>query len=174
MVIAFALFWVLAGLTVFFLAMRSGRSRGGHGGPGGGAAGEPKAGQRTIVAGVLAATVFGLVVPALVLAQSGGNRAAVTVGGLHLNAEQQHGRLLFGQSCALCHTLAASSAVGRTGPNLDIRLGSEISTEAGRRALVLNAIAEGRARGLGQMPAQLYQGRDAEAIADYVAAVAGH
>jgi mono/diheme cytochrome c family protein len=171
MVIAFALFWVLAGLTVFFLAMRSGRTKGRHGDAG---SEESKAGQRAIVAGVLLVVVFGLVVPALVLAHSGGNRAATTIGGLRLNAEQQHGRLLFGESCALCHTLAASNAVGRTGPNLDIRLGSEIATEAGRRALVLNAIAEGRARGLGQMPAQLYQGRDAEAVADYVAAVAGH
>jgi len=38
---------------------------------------------------------------------------------------------------------------------------------------VLNAILEGRARGLGQMPAQLYQGREAEEVADFVAAVAG-
>ena len=64
--------------------------------------------------------------------------------------------------------------MGQTGPNLDIRLGSEIPTEAGRRALVLNAIAEGRARGNGNMPAQLYQGKEAEAVADFVAAVAGH
>jgi hypothetical protein len=64
--------------------------------------------------------------------------------------------------------------VGWIGPNLDTRLGGQISTEAGRRALVLTAIAEGRARGLGQMPALLYQGHDAEAIADFLAAVAGH
>ena len=42
------------------------------------------------------------------------------------------------------------------------------------KALVLNAVAEGRARGLGQMPALLYQGREAEEVADFVAAVAGH
>ena len=40
--------------------------------------------------------------------------------------------------------------------------------------IVLNAIQEGRARGLGQMPAQLYQGREAEEVAEFVAAVAGH
>ncbi len=39
---------------------------------------------------------------------------------------------------------------------------------------MLNAIAEGRARGNGNMPAQLYQGKEAEAVADFVAAVAGH
>ena len=117
---------------------------------------------------------FGLIFPALVLAFNGANKASVAVGGVHLNAEQQHGRVLFSESCAVCHTLAASRSEGHVGPNLDIRLGSQIPTEVGRRALVLDAIAKGRARGLGQMPAQLYQGRDAEAIADFVAAVAGH
>ena len=42
------------------------------------------------------------------------------------------------------------------------------------KALVLSAIKEGRARGLGQMPALLYQGKEAEEVADFVAAVAGH
>jgi len=61
-----------------------------------------------------------------------------------------------------------------TRPNLDVRVGSDISTAAGRKALVLSAISEGRARGLGQMPALLYQGKEAEDVADFVAAVAGH
>jgi hypothetical protein len=39
---------------------------------------------------------------------------------------------------------------------------------------VLNAIAKGRARCLGQMPALLYQGKEAEEVAEFVAAVAGH
>jgi hypothetical protein len=64
--------------------------------------------------------------------------------------------------------------VGRIGPNLDVRVGVDISKQEGRKALVLNAIQEGRARGLGQMPAQLYQGREAEEVAEFVAAVAGH
>ncbi len=64
--------------------------------------------------------------------------------------------------------------MGRIGPNLDIRVGDDISTAAGRRALVENAIEEGRARGLGQMPALLYQGKEAEDVAKFVAAVAGH
>jgi mono/diheme cytochrome c family protein len=168
-VIIVVLFWVLVGLAVFFLAMR--------GGPRGARESlhtESKAGQRLVRAGVVLLFAFGLVVPALVLAFNGANKGSVGVGGVHLNAEQQHGRVLFGESCATCHTLAVANAVGRIGPNLDVRLGSSIPTEAGRRALVLNAIAEGRARGLGQMPALLYQGRDAEAVADFVAAVAGH
>lgn len=169
MVIGVVLFWVILGLTVFFLAMR-----GGPRGARGALHTESKVGQRFVMAGVVLMFAFGLVVPALVLAFNGANKAGVGVGGVHLNAEQQHGRLLFAESCASCHTLAATNSVGRIGPDLDSRLGSSIPTEAGRKALVLNAIAEGRARGLGQMPALLYQGHDAEAVADFLAAVAGH
>jgi mono/diheme cytochrome c family protein len=169
MVIGFVIVWIAIGLAVFFVAM--GR------GPRGARASlhtESQAGQRTVLAGVVLAFAFGLVVPALVLAFNGEHKASVTVGGVKLNAEQQHGRYLFSQSCAVCHTLSAARSEGKIGPNLDSRLGSQIATESGRRELVLNAIEEGRARGLGQMPAQLYQGRDAEAIASFVAAVAGH
>ena len=117
---------------------------------------------------------FGLAVPALVLAYNGNHKASVAVGGVHLNAEQQKGRELFARTCAVCHTLAAVKSVGRIGPNLDVRVGDDISTPAGRKALVLSAISEGRARGLGQMPALLYQGKEAEEVASFVAAVAGH
>ncbi len=169
MVIAFVLFWVLLGLGVFFVAM--------HGGPRGARETlhtDSKLGQRVVTVGIVLLFVFGLVVPALVLAFNGEHKASVAVGGLHLNGEQQKGRELFARSCAVCHTLAAVKSVGRIGPNLDVRVGSDIATAAGRKALVLNAIAEGRARGLGQMPALLYQGKEAEEVADFVATVAGH
>jgi mono/diheme cytochrome c family protein len=169
MIYGFLIFWVVLGLAVFFVAMR-----GGPRGARGALHTESKAGQRAVTVGVALVFAFGLIVPALVLAFNGADKASVAVGGVHLNAEEQHGRVLFSESCAVCHTLAASRSEGHVGPNLDIRLGSQIPTEAGRKALVLSAIAEGRARGLGQMPALLYQGRDAEAIADFVAVVAGH
>jgi mono/diheme cytochrome c family protein len=169
MVYAFIVLWLALGLGVFFVAMR--------GGPRGARESlhtESKLGQRTVMVLVAVVFAFGLVVPALVLAFNGADKASVGSGGVHLNAQEQHGRLLFSESCAVCHTLAATKSEGHVGPNLDVRLGSQIATEAGRRALVLSAIAEGRARGLGQMPARLYQGKDAEAIADFLAAVAGH
>jgi mono/diheme cytochrome c family protein len=169
MIYGFLIFWVVLGLAVFFLAM--GR------GPRGARKSlhtESKGGQRAVMLAVVVVFAFGLVVPALVLAFNGANKASVGSGGVHLDAEEQHGRVLFSQSCAVCHTLAATKSQGHVGPNLDVRLGSQIPTEGGRRALVLSAIAEGRARGLGQMPALLYQGRDAESIADFLAAVAGH
>ena len=169
MVIAFILFWVLLGLGVFFVAMR--------GGPRGARESlhtDSKIGQRMVTVGIVLLFAFGLLVPALVLAFNGEHKASVAVGGLHLNAEEVKGRELFSHTCTVCHTLAAVKSVGRIGPNLDIRVGSDIATAAGRKALVLNAIAEGRARGLGQMPAMLYQGKEAEEVAAFVAAVAGH
>jgi mono/diheme cytochrome c family protein len=168
MVIAFVLFWALLGLSVFFVAMR--------GGPRGARKAlhtESRLGQRLVTLGVTVLFVFGLAVPALVLAFNGVDKASVAVGGVTLTHEQQKGRELFAKSCAVCHTLAATKSVGRVGPNLDVRVGVDIATPAGRKALVLGAITEGRARGLGQMPALLYQGKEAEAVASFVAAVAG-
>jgi mono/diheme cytochrome c family protein len=169
MVIGFLLFWVLVGLGVFFVAMR--------GGPRGARESlhtEAKLGQRAVTLGVVVLFAFGLAVPALVLAFNSEHKASVAVGGLRLSSGQQKGRELFARSCAVCHTLAATKAVGRIGPNLDVRVGNDIATEAGRKALVLSAIAEGRARGLGQMPAMLYQGKEAEEVASFIATVAGH
>jgi mono/diheme cytochrome c family protein len=170
MIYAVIAFWVLVGLGVFFVAMR----RGGSGVEGDAQNSESKAGQRALFLLVALAFAFGLIVPVVVLTNNGNSKASEAVGGVKLNAQEQHGRVLFSDTCAFCHTLSGANSVGRTGPNLDIRLGSQIPTEAGRRALVLNAIAEGRARGNGNMPAQLYQGKEAEAVADFVAAVAGH
>jgi mono/diheme cytochrome c family protein len=168
MVIVIVLLWALLGLGIFFIAMR--------GGPRGARQAlhtESRLGQRAVLLGVAVLVAFGIAVPTLVLAFNGEHKAAVAVGGVHLTPSQQRGRDLFARSCAVCHTLAAVKAVGRVGPNLDVRVGADIATASGRRALVGNAILEGRARGLGQMPAQLYQGREAEEVADFVAAVAG-
>jgi mono/diheme cytochrome c family protein len=169
MLILFLLFWILLGFAVFFSAIR--------GGPRGARASlhtESTVSRRLVTLGIVVLVAFGLAVPALVLAFNGDHKASVAVGGLHLNAQEQKGRELFAHSCAVCHTLSAVKSVGRTGPNLDVRVGEDIATPAGRKALVLGAIAEGRARGLGQMPALLYQGKEAEQVADFVAKVAGH
>jgi cytochrome c551 len=168
-IIGFAIFWLVLGVGVFFVAMR--------GGPRGARNTlhiESKAGQRALTAVIVVVFAFGLVVPALVLAANGAHKASVATGGLHLTAQQQKGRELFSHACNLCHALQAANAVGRTGPNLDVLLPTVSATVAGRRALVRSAILEGRARGKGQMPALLYQGKEAEDIADFVAAVAGH
>jgi mono/diheme cytochrome c family protein len=169
MLIAAIIFWVLLGLGTFFVAMR--------GGPRGARRSlhsESKGGQRAVTLGVLVLVVFGLAVPAIVLAFNGEHKASVAVGGVHLTAAQQKGRDLFAEACATCHALAATKSVGRVGPNLDVRVGENVATASGRKALVEGAIAEGRARGLGQMPAGLYTGKEAKEVAEFVAAVAGH
>lgn len=168
MLIAFITFWIVLGLGVFFVAMR--------GGPRGARQAlhtERTAGQRLVTLGVIVLFAFGLAVPAIVLA-SNKHKASEAVGGVHLNAQQTKGRELFERACTVCHTLEAAKSVGRIGPNLDIRVGDDVSTPAERKALVLNAILEGRALGLGNMPAELYVGKEAEDVADFVAAVAGH
>ena len=169
MIIVIVLLWALLGLGVFFIAMR--------GGPRGARQAlhtDSPIGQRLVMGGVIVLIAFGLAVPALVLAFNGEHKAGVAVGGVRLTPSEQRGRDLFARSCAVCHTLAATKSVGRIGPNLDVRVGDDIATASGRKALVLNAILEGRARGLGQMPAMLYQGREAQEVAEFVAAVAGH
>jgi mono/diheme cytochrome c family protein len=159
MILAFVLFWVVVGLAVVLIALRGGSAR--ERTPG-----ESRAGERLTLVGVTLLFAFGIAVPTLVLADNGAHKAANAPGGVTLTAEQQHGRYLFGQACNVCHTLAASEAHGHVGPNLDVLRPPE--------ALVLNAIAMGRYRGNGNMPAELYTGVDAQAVASYVAAVAGH
>ena len=109
-----------------------------------------------------AIALFGLIVPALVLL---GDQASAGPGGEKLSADLKEGRKLFTQRCATCHTLDDANAVGRVGPDLDV-----LAPTAG---LTLSAIKEGRARGTGQMPAQLLEGEEAKHVAEYIAEVAG-
>jgi mono/diheme cytochrome c family protein len=174
-IIGFALFWVVLGLGVLFVAMR--------GGPRGARNAlhlESKAGQRVLTAVIAVVFAFGLVVPALVLAFNASDKASVGPGGVHLTAQEQTGRELFSRACNLCHALQAANAVGRTGPNLDVLIPTIASAApddvamADRKAFVLSTVLEGVARGNGQMPALLYQGKEAQDVAEFVAAVAGH
>lgn len=158
MILGFVIFWVVVGLAVVLIALRGGSKD-----P---SAGESKGFQRLTMVGVVVLFAFGIAVPALVLADNGAHKGGDAPGGVTLSQVQQHGRYLFGQSCAVCHTLRASEAHGHVGPDLDILRPAD--------ALVLNAIAMGRYLGRGNMPAQLYSGKDAQAVASYVSAVAGH
>jgi mono/diheme cytochrome c family protein len=164
------------GVGVFLLAMRRPRPE-----PGGQHPPESKAANRALTAALVVICAFGLAVPALVLAFNGSHRASADLG-VHLDSSQQKGRELFSHACNLCHTLNGANAVGRTGPNLDVLIptvaaslpASSKEAYADRKSFVLSAILEGRARGHGQMPALLFQGREAENVAAFVAAVAGH
>jgi mono/diheme cytochrome c family protein len=121
-----------------------------------------------LVAG-FAIVAVGAGVPATVVAHSHDKQGQKLDGRPDLSKAQAHGRELFAASCATCHTLAASSAVGRVGPNLDTLYDGKVPA-----ALVLNAIQQGRAFGRGQMPAGLLQGQDAKDVAAYVTTVAGN
>ena len=74
------------------------------------------------------------------------------------------GKQLFQQNCGTCHTLADAGTNGKVGPVLDQVKPSD--------ALVLKAIKNG-GLGSGTMPANLFTGKDAQAVAKYVSSVAG-
>ena len=151
---------MLLGLTALFIGL--------SGGPRGARArlyGETKGVRRTTALVVTIVFVgMGIAIPAVVIAGNEDDNQAGAAR-VELSKSQERGRELFGQVCQQCHTLAASDAVGRVGPNLD--------TLKPPKSLVLDAVLNGRQRGAGTMPAGLYTGRDAEDVASYVAAVAG-
>jgi hypothetical protein len=118
---------------------------------------------------------FGIVIPAIFLVGNH-DRASAQVGGIKLTAAEKTGRELFGEHCAVCHTLATAAAVGKVGPNLDQVKPSE--------SLVLHTIQYGCLQspgsnsqqsclGYGNMPADVVQGRQAQQVAAFVARVAG-
>ncbi len=113
----------------------------------------------------LALILLGAGVPAAVIAAVSSNDSVPEANVTDLTPSEQHGRELFGLRCANCHTLKASNAIAEVGPNLD-----QLRPP---KALVLDAINKGRARGNGQMAANLYTDQDAEDVASYVAKAVG-
>ena len=159
--IAFELFWVVLGIGVLLIAV--------SGGPSGLRArlqSQSRRGRRA--AGLVIAPIFiafGIAIPALVLLTDRHDKDKQGPAGLELTSSQAHGRDLFAQKCSTCHTLKGVRAVGKVGPNLDVLRPP--------KALVLDAIAKGRAQGNGSMPSLLVDGQDARDVAAFVAAVAG-
>jgi len=159
--IIFVLAFILLGLGVVGLAMRSGPRRKAKG------AQDPSRSERRATLAATAAITLGigLIVPGIVVVANSEDKAKDAPGGVDLTSAQAEGRQLFARNCGNCHTLGASNSVGRVGPNLD-----QLRPPA---QLTLDAIEKGRARGLGQMPAELLSGEEAENVAAYVEAVAG-
>jgi mono/diheme cytochrome c family protein len=77
-----------------------------------------------------------------------------------LTPATERGRTLFVETCGACHTLDAAGTQGAIGPNLD-----ELQAD---RERVLRAIERG-GTGSGSMPAGLYEGKDAQDVAEFVA-----
>jgi mono/diheme cytochrome c family protein len=113
---------------------------------------------------MLAVAVFAVAVPTVV-GVAIGDQDREGPGGVELTKAEASGRQVFNRNCTQCHTLAAANGVGTVGPNLDVLRPP--------KALVLNAIAKGRANGRGQMPALLVEGQEAEDVAAFVAKTAG-
>ena len=159
--LAIVALFIILGLSAFFLAMSSG-SRG---------AKERRERERrkgvvgATIAFIAALIVLGVLIPVSIFAADK-DKSTYPQRGLHDMTElQRHGQELFGQQCRRCHTLAASDAVATVGPNLD-----QLRPP---KALVLDAIENGRARGNGNMAADLVVGQDAEAVAEFVAVATG-
>jgi cytochrome c551 len=151
--------FIVVGLAVIFVAFSGGMS----------AAREAyltRGGRVFTLAIMLLYLALGVAVPAAVIAARG--EAEGGVGSLRTEAltpQQEEGKQLFIQTCKSCHTLAAVQAHGVTGPNLDELSGLD-------KERVLNAIKNG-GTGTGRMPPGLLEGEEADAVATYVANVAG-
>lgn len=161
-VLVFTLIFVALGLGVLFVAM--------SGGPGGARkrmASQSKGTRRlALVNFLLALVILGLGIPAAVIATVNARNDIPEANVSNLTKAEEHGRMLFGERCKNCHTLKAANAVAQVGPNLD-----DLRPQ---KALVLDAINNGRAQGNGNMAAQLVEGKDAEDVADFVAKASGN
>jgi hypothetical protein len=138
---------------------------------------ESRVGRRFLNAGLVFVYVgFGIALPAILLI---GNHDAASghVGSVKLTADEKYGRILFGEHCAVCHTLNAASAVGKVGPNLDqLKPGYSLIMRTIQYGCLQNPGTDIYARclGFGNMPPDVVQGRDARDVASFVSAVAGH
>jgi cytochrome c553 len=152
--------FVVVGVIVVFYAFSGG-------GDAGRKAYSTRGGRVFVWSMVVLYVVLGVVVPALVLTDRGEAEGGTgSLRGEEISGQLEEGKQTFIQTCKSCHTLAAVNAHGVTGPNLD-----DLAPLDKQR--VLGAIERG-GTGTGRMPPQLLDGPDAEAVALYVAHVAGH
>jgi mono/diheme cytochrome c family protein len=171
-VFLFIAFWVVLALGLFFVA--------GRGGLGGARATRqaPSRGGRKAVGVILAVIYvgFGVVLPVVLLTGNHAN-ASSNVGQVRLTASEKSGRELFGTHCAVCHTLAAANAIGKVGPNLDLLKPPATlvlhTLEYGCLQSPLSTSSPETCLGEGNMPSDVVEGKDAQDVAAFVAAVAG-
>jgi mono/diheme cytochrome c family protein len=172
-VAAFVAFWVVVAFGLFLVA-----ARGGLGGARATIQKQSRGANRLAgVTFVFIAIVFGVGLP-LAMLIGNNEKASAQIGGVKLNAGEKRGRELFGVHCAVCHTLAASNAVGKVGPNLDIlKPAQSVVLHTINYGCLPNASGSSSSEtclGQGVMPADVVQGRDAQNVAAFVAKVAGN
>jgi mono/diheme cytochrome c family protein len=171
-VILFIAFWVVLGFGFFFIG-----ARGGLGGARATFQGQSRGANRLATfAFTFTLIVFGIGLPVALMIGNHDN-ANARVGELKLTAGEKQGRELFGEHCAVCHTLAAASAPGKVGPNLDtLKPTASLVLHTVNNGCLPNASPSSGEQCLGQgvMPANVVQGRDAQNVANFVARVAGN
>lgn len=168
----FIAFWVVLAFGLFFVA-----ARGGLGGARASFQRQSRAANR--IAGLsfaVALLAFGIALPLVLLIGNHVN-ASGQVGGIKLTRGEKVGRELFGEHCAMCHTLAAANAIGKVGPNLDaLKPPASLILHTIENGCLPNASSTNASQqclGQGVMPAGIVQGRDAQNVTDFVARVAG-
>jgi cbb3-type cytochrome c oxidase subunit III len=98
--------------------------------------------------------------------------AGCGTGGIAKSADQDRGKQLFQSKCSGCHTLAAANAKGAVGPNLDEAFAAD--RKQGFKEVTIEQVVRDQIElAGGKMPPNLVRGSDADAVAAYVAGVAG-
>ena len=130
---------------------------------------------RPLLAGAMAVAVVGVV-------------AACGTGGRVSGGDVAHGKQVFSQNCASCHTLQAAGAQGTIGPNLDNAFSAdraqqfkestiqEIVADQIRVPLQGISTANGSVtpNGATVMPANIVHGKDLQDVSAFVARCAGN
>jgi cbb3-type cytochrome c oxidase subunit III len=98
--------------------------------------------------------------------------AGCGTGGIAKGGDQTKGEQLFRAKCGGCHTLAAAGTNGAVGPNLDDAFSSG-RKQGFKSETIEQVVRQQIALAGGKMPADLVSGANADAVAAYVAAVAG-
>ena len=98
--------------------------------------------------------------------------AGCGTGGIAKGGDQSRGKTLFASKCGGCHTLADAGSNGKIGPNLDDAFASD-RRQGYKDSTIEQVVRDQIELAAGQMPPNLVRGADADAVAAYIAAVAG-
>ena len=111
--------------------------------------------------------------PAAVLALATAVLAAgCGTGGIAKGGDPSKGKQLFQAKCGGCHTLADAGTHGQTGPNLDDAFGPD-RKQGFKQVTIEQVVRDQIELAVPPMPQNLVTGSDADAVAAYVAQVAG-
>jgi cytochrome c oxidase subunit II len=98
--------------------------------------------------------------------------AGCGTGGLAAPGDNGRGKDLFVRKCGYCHTLTDAGSQGKKGPNLDDAFAAD--REQGYKESTIRQVVRDQIElAIPPMPANLVKGADADAVASYIASVAG-